>query len=193
MGQSPFAISRGVTFEASLLRDDARALRDELARKGVPGANSSGLVDLRLRINGGKVKDQEEAWQKTRNWLLAAASDPSAVVPLVASPTLKVPGQPILLPEGVLAIDVLLLHVPTRDDERDDLPCEDPRWRERDASRDDPFRARAEGRDRLGSIRWMTGAGARGGPAQRRPRSHPAPSPFSSPARCAAHLRTSRP
>lgn len=128
MGQSPFAIARGVTFEASLLRDDAKTLREELARVGIPGGGTPGLLDLRLRMNGGPISDHETAWTKTRDWLLAAASTPKSVAPLVASATLKVPGQPILLPEGVLAVDVLLLHSACRDDELDEAPIDDPRW-----------------------------------------------------------------
>lgn len=112
MGQSPFAIARSVTFEAALFRDDAKALREELARVGVPGGEVPGLLDLRLRMNGGSIADQETASVKTREWLHAAASNPQSVAPLVASATLKVPGQPIMLPDGVLAIDALLLHAP---------------------------------------------------------------------------------
>ena len=125
MGQSPFAIARGVTFEASLLRDDAALLREALERARVP-VSAGALLDLRLRMNGGKVADQETAWRRTRAWLQAAAAGTETEV-LVASATLKVPGRPILLPDGVLAVDALVLGEACRDDDRDDEPLEDAR------------------------------------------------------------------
>lgn len=127
MGQSPFALARGVTFEASLMRDDAATLREELERVGVPGARRPGLLDLRLRMNGGPIADQETARSKTEDWLVAAADRPKEQASLVASATLKVPGQPILLPDGILAIDALLLHPPCSDDDQDEAPT-DERW-----------------------------------------------------------------
>ena len=69
MGQSPFAIARGVTFEATLLRDDAHLLREELIRACVAEAERPGLLDLRLRTSGGPVADQQTAWELTRDWL----------------------------------------------------------------------------------------------------------------------------
>lgn len=51
-GQSPFAIARGNRFEAGLFYDDASKLREALERKGCLPTGSSGLLDLRLKLNG---------------------------------------------------------------------------------------------------------------------------------------------
>src|SRR4051812_48433832 len=66
MGQSPFAIARGVMFERSLLRDDAKILRDSLERAGVlPTGSRASLVDLRTRQNGGRLRDLDAARAQT--------------------------------------------------------------------------------------------------------------------------------
>src|SRR3954449_9775749 len=61
MGQSPFAIARGTTFEASLFRDDAQRLHGALGDGGVLAAGASGFLDLRLRMVGGPLKTLDEA------------------------------------------------------------------------------------------------------------------------------------
>src|SRR4051812_45085387 len=52
-GQSPFAITRGRDFEAALLRDEAKSLREALIRAQIVGKSSTGFSDLRLKMNGG--------------------------------------------------------------------------------------------------------------------------------------------
>jgi hypothetical protein len=109
MGQSPFAIARGVTFERALLADGARRLREALEKAGVLPVGSSGFLDLRLRLNRGPIADLETAHEKTLE-LLVAAADPACWADLpsiVTGATLKVPGQPVMLPEGVVSLDVL--------------------------------------------------------------------------------------
>lgn len=47
MGQSPFAVARGQTFERGLFRDGAQELIEELRRTGMPMQGSSGARVLR--------------------------------------------------------------------------------------------------------------------------------------------------
>jgi hypothetical protein len=115
MGQSPFAIARGVTFESGLLRDGGQRLREALRAVGLSVPSGLPVVDLRLRMNGGPVADQDTACRKTREWLETAATDPDECSSIVASATLRVPGQPIMLPDGIFAIDALLLQEPGSD------------------------------------------------------------------------------
>lgn len=113
-GQSPMALIRGQQFEAQLLRDDAARLRGELEQAGVLPTGSSGLLDLRMRRNGGPMKNLDEAREETSAFLhqLAEAS-PGAHqgVTLVAGATISVPGG-AMLPEALLVLDLLAV---TRD------------------------------------------------------------------------------
>lgn len=114
MGQSPFALARGETFERALFRDDAERLLDALIEANVLPPRSSGFVDLRLRINGGPIQDHALAYTKTCDVLKEAATlgvaGLSNLPAVVASATLHIPGQPVMLPEGVVAIDALVLR-----------------------------------------------------------------------------------
>ena len=114
MGQSPFALARGTTFERFLLRDDAKRLIEALVEAKVLPAGASGLLDLRLRMNGGPTKDLDTAYGKTRDLLIAAAKEGASglkkLPAVVAAATLQVPGQPVMLPEGKVAIDALVLR-----------------------------------------------------------------------------------
>src|SRR3954453_19964364 len=65
-GQSPFAITRGNRFEAGLFYDDAAKLRSALERKRCLPEGSTGLLDLRLRMNGGsRIVSVDEALHAT--------------------------------------------------------------------------------------------------------------------------------
>jgi hypothetical protein len=120
MGQSPFALARGETFERALFADDARRLLDALIEAKVLPAGSIGFADLRLRMNGGRIADHETALKRTRALLETAARRGVAgldeLPSVVASATLQVPGQPVMLPEGVVAIDALVLRAPPEGD-----------------------------------------------------------------------------
>lgn len=105
-GQSPFALARGNIFEAGLFRDDASRLRDQLERKKVLPEGSTGLLDLRLRMNGGpRLKSVDEALAATKEWLLRIAAEPASAESIVAAPMIKIP-RGVILPEALLIIDV---------------------------------------------------------------------------------------
>jgi len=119
MGQSPFALARGTTFERSLFANDAARLIEALIEKNVLRLGSSGLLDLRLRLNGGPLQNQQDAFEKTCALLRTCASPRSkrpALPCVVASATLRVPGQPVMLPDGVVAIDALVIRERLGDD-----------------------------------------------------------------------------
>ncbi len=110
-GQSPFAIARGNRFEAGLFYDEAARLRAALERKGCLPEGSTGLLDLRLRMNGGtKVTSVDEALQRTEEWLRNLASNPSGASSIVAAPMIKIP-RGVILPEALLIIDVIAVQV----------------------------------------------------------------------------------
>src|SRR3954447_26294132 len=70
-GQSPFALARGNQFEAALLKDGAARLLPELVKQDVLPANAAGLLDLRLKMNGGPtVAKVDDALALTRDFLL---------------------------------------------------------------------------------------------------------------------------
>lgn len=110
-GQSPFAIARGNTFEAGLFYDDAARLRTALERKGCLPAGSTGLLDLRLRMNGGrKVGSVDQALRLTRDWLHRLARTPAGAESVVAAPMIKIP-KGVMLPEALLIVDVVTVVV----------------------------------------------------------------------------------
>src|SRR5688572_1645851 len=55
MGQSPFAIARGQTFERGLFRDQANTLREALEESGVLPKGSTGFAGLRMKNIGGRM------------------------------------------------------------------------------------------------------------------------------------------
>jgi hypothetical protein len=117
MGQSPFAIGRGVVFERSLFADDAQRLFEALVTAGVLPAWASGFVDLRTRKNGGPIPNLDEARALFEGLLrrFAAASDAerAALPAVIAAPALQIPGRAIL-PDGMFAVDVVTVHAAPR-------------------------------------------------------------------------------
>ncbi len=114
MGQSPFAIARGNTFERALLKEDAKALRAALSEAEVVPKRPKGFRDFRIRMNSGPLQSLDEAYEKTMELLseVAAAGpdDYGKKAPaVVASATIAIPGQPVMLPDGMLAIDALAI------------------------------------------------------------------------------------
>lgn len=111
-GQSPFAIARGNRFEAGLFYDDAAKLRASLERKGCLPTGSSGLLDLRLKMNGGtRIGTIEQALAETEAWLRRIAEHPESAETIVAAPMIKIP-KGVILPEALLIIDVVTVTYP---------------------------------------------------------------------------------
>jgi hypothetical protein len=105
-GISPFAVTRGYLFERSLFEDDAQLLRPQLERKKVLPADSSGLLDLRLKSNfGTDVSTMDEALEKSVQFL-EGASQARTLPSLVTGLTLRLP-QGVMLPEATLVMDVM--------------------------------------------------------------------------------------
>jgi hypothetical protein len=105
MGQSPFAIARGQTFERILFRNDGKTLHEALVEAGVLSARSKGFADFRLRMNGGRLRDHDQAIAGTSK-LLQDISVGKAKVAIIASATVRLP-RLIMLPETILVADVV--------------------------------------------------------------------------------------
>lgn len=106
-GQSPFAIARGNRFEAGLFFDDAKKLRAALERKRCLPESSTGFLDLRLKLNGGRrVGSVDQALSETERWLRRIASAPTGAESIVAAPMIKIP-KGVILPEALLIIDAV--------------------------------------------------------------------------------------
>ena len=118
MGQSPFALARGQSFERSLFRRGGRAIFDALKEAGVLPEAASGLEDFRLRVNGGRLRRLDESLAATEELLRRVAqSEERTQGPwLVAGATVRVPGG-VMLPEAILVLDALVIDwrsLPTR-------------------------------------------------------------------------------
>jgi hypothetical protein len=116
-GQSPFAIARGEQFERSLFYNDAEKLIAELIKERVLPEGSAGLIDLRIRINGGtRLNRLDDALKETRE-LIEKIADASRAkrrtLPAVAAgATVRIP-KGILLPEAILIIDAMAIRLDT--------------------------------------------------------------------------------
>lgn len=117
MGQSPFALARGTQFENALFRENGKRIREALIEAGVVDAPAQGFLDLRLRLTGGPIRDLDTAVKGTHE-LLRRIGEPSSsaerrqLPSIIAGAALRVPGQPVMLPEGVVALDVLTVSWP---------------------------------------------------------------------------------
>lgn len=105
-GQSPFALARGVTFERSLLQDDAARLREALVRRDVLDEWASGFLDLRTRQSGGPMADLESAAAATTT-LLEELADGAGEPTIIAAATL-VPPSTSVGTASYLIIDALV-------------------------------------------------------------------------------------
>lgn len=118
-GQSPFALSRGVTFERALYDAPERVL-GPLADLGAVSPTRVEVLDLRLRAAGGPMVDLDASARVFASFLrglqrLSPDEAHDEVPALVIAPTMKLPGAP-LLPEGVFAADLVLVNPrPPRD------------------------------------------------------------------------------
>ena len=111
-GQSEFALGRGNQFENSLFDNGGERILHSLVAKEVLLEDASGLVDFRLRANGGpRLTSLDTAIEETSNFLTRLAENPSdrSLPALAAAPTLRIP-RGILLPEAVLIIDALAIR-----------------------------------------------------------------------------------
>ena len=108
MGQSPFAIARGQAFERSLFRSGGRAMFQALKTAGVVPEAAAGLVDLRLRLNGGRLHRLDDALAQTASSLERSQSANAERPWLVAGATVRVPGG-VMLPEAILVLDALVI------------------------------------------------------------------------------------
>jgi hypothetical protein len=114
MGQSPFAIARGRTFEATLLRNGAEVLLTALKKAGVLPEGAGGFKDLRSRMNGGPCRDLDDSRSRTSALFADIASGQSRDRPaFVAGATVQIPGG-IMLPEAILVLDALVLRYDAR-------------------------------------------------------------------------------
>jgi len=107
-GQSVFALSRGQSFEGSLLRDDGSVLLDSLVTADVIPAGANEFVDHRIAVNDGPLRDLENAIEKSRQ-LLQRLADGQQGPGAVSSFTARIP-RGIMLPEAILIIDVLAIR-----------------------------------------------------------------------------------
>lgn len=106
--QSQLAFERGLVFEASLLRDDARRLIAELRRTdAIPAETDVGFVDFRIQTTGNRPRDFEAALAASTKWLKNIASLKPGFH-IVAGLAVRIP-RGVMLPEASLIIDVLLV------------------------------------------------------------------------------------
>jgi hypothetical protein len=109
MGQSPFALARGLQFERILFAREATSLIEALTKAGVLPRGASGLADFRLRLNGGRSRTLDDARRATTELLKSAAAQPKRAPAVVVGATVSIPGG-VMLPEAVLVMDVLAIR-----------------------------------------------------------------------------------
>jgi len=111
MGQSPFALARGQTFERGLFRAGAEQLRKALIELEVLDPAARGFADFRTRQNSGKLANLDAALTQTTQLLekLAASKGKHIEPSIVAAATIRIPER-VMLPEAILVIDVLVVR-----------------------------------------------------------------------------------
>jgi len=109
-GQSPFAITRGLQFEGWLFKEDAKVLHNSLVKVEMLNENESGLLDLRLTMNGGpKLKSIDSAISESHKLLTNLSEKASFTTPsIIAGLALRIP-KGVMLPEATLIIDVAII------------------------------------------------------------------------------------
>lgn len=108
MGQSPFALGRGQTFEKRLFEDEGTLLGEALQKAGVLKSPKFDFYDFRLRLNGGRQSNLGAALTATADYLRHLAEVTPTRPALVAGATVVVPGG-VMLPEALLVIDALVV------------------------------------------------------------------------------------
>lgn len=111
MGQSPFALARGQTFERGLFRAGAEQLRKALVGAEVLNEAARGFADFRTRQNSGKLANLDAALEQTAALLsaLSKAKERDVEPSIVAAATIRIPER-VMLPEAILVIDVLVVR-----------------------------------------------------------------------------------
>ncbi len=105
-GISPFAVTRGYLFEKRLFDADAAVLREQLEKKNVLPAGSSGFADFRLKSNfGTSVQSMEEALRESANFI-RTLSEGGPIPSIITGLTIRLP-QGVMLPEATLILDVM--------------------------------------------------------------------------------------
>ncbi|MFM8946743.1 MAG: hypothetical protein ACKOJC_08575, partial [Actinomycetota bacterium] len=119
-GQSVFALARGRTFEAGLVKDGGARLIEALQRHDVFASTTPGFLDLRTTANGGALADLDTAIARTEAFLLDLArhisrdadtsrdGDSSRFEGVVSSATVRIP-KGVMLPEATLIIDAITI------------------------------------------------------------------------------------
>lgn len=115
-GQSVFALARGRTFEAGLVKDGGARLIEALQRHEVFETPDPGFLDFRTTANGGALADLDAAILRTEKLLveLAHVTSPdrsssgnlSGFEGVVSSATVRIP-KGVMLPEATLIIDAI--------------------------------------------------------------------------------------
>lgn len=111
MGQSPFALARGQTFERGLFRAGADQLRTALVEADVLPSYARGFADFRTRQNGGKLANLDAALTQTTSLFKALLTTKGSDLQpsIVAAATIRIPER-VMLPEAILVIDVLVVR-----------------------------------------------------------------------------------
>src|SRR5947209_5822079 len=86
IGQSPFALARGQTFERGLFRGAAEQLRKALVEAEVLDSSARGFADFCTRQNSGKLLDIDTALAQTAT-LLTSLSKVRVPEPKMGSDT----------------------------------------------------------------------------------------------------------
>jgi hypothetical protein len=110
VGQSPFAIARGVIFERALFADGARVFLEELKRSSALPESAAGFADLRLQPGGGPMRDLDTAAARFVDLLQRFEANAREIPALIAGAPIELPGRP-LLPDGMLVLDALTVQV----------------------------------------------------------------------------------
>lgn len=116
MGQSPFALARGLNFERVLFRNGAQRLRDALSRAGIVREQGQAFADLRLRINGGLIANLDDALSETAALLMDIADDRGGErqkPAIIGGATVRLPGQ-VMIPEAILIVDIVAVRYQTQ-------------------------------------------------------------------------------
>lgn len=109
---SQLAFERGIIFEASILKDSAARLVNELRRVGTFDSNTPfAFVDFRIGASPTQPSDFDAALVRSTAWLQSIPTLPPAVH-LVAGLATRIP-RGVMLPEASLILDVLLVDTRT--------------------------------------------------------------------------------
>lgn len=113
--QSQLAFERGIIFEASILKDNAKRLVEEFVRVGAfQSSERTHFVDFRIAQGTSQPVDFESALDRSRRWLSDITNLQNGVH-IIAGLAIRIP-RGVMLPEASLLLDVLVVDArsPTR-------------------------------------------------------------------------------